>query len=129
MYVSPHGSAVVQKQIDSQSAAVRLSFLTRIRYLANTPRRSWVAPEAKKLRGFKEIYEIRFLADKHQFRPLGFFGPEVNEFTILIWASKKEKIYEPADAIPTADGRRKQIVGEEANCVPLQINGREFPFA
>ena len=127
VYISPHGSHVVQKQIDSQSSVVCVSFDTRLRFLANTPRRAWVSPEAKRLHGVEDIYEIRFKAEKHQFRPLGFFGPNASEFTILIWTAKKEKIYEPANAIEAADARRKQIISGKARCVPLKIDGEEFP--
>jgi hypothetical protein len=118
----------VQKQIDNQSAAVTQSFKTRIRYLTNTPRNAWVSPEAKRLKGFKDIYEIRFFSDRQQFRPLGFFCPNCDDFTILIWAAKKGAIYDPAQAIETSDSRRKKILSGEGCCMPLKILGEKFPF-
>ena len=129
VYVSPTGSKAVQQQIDNLSPGAEQTFGVRIRYLANTPKREWKRPHAAKLKGVKEIYEIRFKADKVEMRPLGFFGPGEKEFTVLIWAEKKENVYDPPNAIKTAESRRKEIIEHRANCLPLQILGEEVSFA
>jgi len=94
-----------------------------------SPKIDWHEPFAKKLQDVKDIYEIRFKAEKVQHRPLGCFGPGTNEFTVLIWASKKQNIYDPSGAINTADNRRKEIAGGQASCAPLTVDGEEFPPA
>jgi hypothetical protein len=129
VYVSPSGSNGLQQQIDKLSPEIEQSFKVRIRYLSNTPKQDWKRPHAAKLQGVEEIYEIRFKANRVEMRPLGFFGPQENEFTILIWAAKKEDIYEPPNAIKTAESRRKEIIRQQASCLPLQIDGEEFPVA
>lgn len=128
-YVSPTGRNDVQKRIDALRSAVLVHFKARLRYLANTPKIDWHEPFAKKLQDVTHIYEIRFKAEKVQYRPLGCFGPGANEFTVLIWASKKQNIYDPSGAIKTADTRRKEIAGGQASCTPLTIDGEEFPPA
>lgn len=125
-YVSATGRRDVQKQIDALGPAVLEHFLARVRYLANTSKVDWHEPQAKKLSGIEEIYEIRFKS-AIQYRPLGFFGPRPEEFTILVWASKKGSVWNPAEAIETAAQRRKAILKREASCTSLQIDGEDFP--
>lgn len=129
VYVSSAGSNALQKLINEADPAVAQYFKTRIRYLANTPKPDWKKPHARKLKGVKDLYEIRFEANHIQHRPLGFFGPGKKEFTILIWATHKQNIYEPAEAIKTADNRRGHIQNGTASCLPLKIDGEEFPCA
>lgn len=104
-----------------------MPFSAAIRYLANTPKIDWQEPKAKKLKGVKDIYEIRFKAEKKQYRPLGFFGPGKDEFTITVWATHKQDIYDPDDAIETASQRRDDVIETRANTSPLTIDGEEFP--
>ncbi|WP_313035661.1 type II toxin-antitoxin system RelE/ParE family toxin [Massilia alkalitolerans] len=126
-YVSPTGRAEVQDEIDALEVEVSIGFQVRIRYLATTPKNDWKKPHARKLQGVKDVYEIRFKANGVEFRPLGYFGPNEGEFTILIWAYKKQDIYDPANAIKSADKRRKQIVEGKGECTDLQIDGVNFP--
>lgn len=125
-FVSQTGRSDVQKQIDALSPVVLQHFSTRVRYLANTPKVDWHEPEAKKLQGVEYIYEIRFKS-AIQYRPLGFFGPNSNEFTIVIWASKKGSVWTPSGAIETAQRRRKEVIEGTASCADLQIDGENFP--
>lgn len=127
-YVSSSGRRDVQRDIDGASPSVIQHFSSRIRYLANTPKVDWHEPQAKKLSGAEEIYEIRFKC-AIQYRPLGFFGPGADEFTILVWASKKGSVWTPAQAIATAVDRRKKILKGDASCDALEIDGEEFPPA
>jgi hypothetical protein len=127
VFVSPTGSTALQKTIDAQDTTVIQQLKVRIRYLANTPKSDWKKPQAQKLKGVKDIYEIRFSANGVQYRPFGFFGPGPKEFTILVWATHKQDIYDPNDAINSAGSRRKSIEDGHAHCVPLKIDGEEFP--
>lgn len=126
IYVSPSGRTA-QKEVDEQDAVVVINFKTRLRYLANTPKADWKKPHARKLKGVKDLYEIRFEANNVQHRPLGFFGLGAKEFTILIWATHKQDIYDPSEAIETAEKRRALIEKGEASCLLLKINGKHFP--
>ena len=127
VYVSQNGRKDVQSAINDLDQAIKISFKTRVRYLANTKKIDWHEPDAKKLKGVQDIYEIRFKANQVQFRPLGFFGPGEQEFTILIWASKKGDVWSPAEAISTAETRRGNILNALASCSTLEIDGEDFP--
>lgn len=126
-FVSENGRNDTQKELDSARSAIIEHFAARLRHLANTPKIDWHEPHAKKLQGVQDIYEIRFKAQGRQFRPLGFFGPGAGDFTVVVWAGKKQQVYRPADAINTAAERRSFILEGRATAVPLQIDGEEFP--
>jgi hypothetical protein len=126
-YVSPTGRNDVQKQVDKARDEIVEHFKARLRYLANTPKIDWHEPQAKKLSGVDDIYEIRFQAEKRQHRPLGFFGPGQSEFTILVWSEKKQGRYQPTDAIETAAKRRGQLLARTAQVAALTIDGEKFP--
>ena len=60
---------------------------------------------------FKEsIYEIRFKYKQIQYRPLGFFGPNANDFTFLVPATEQGDKFKPKDAIKMAEERRINIL-------------------
>lgn len=75
--------------------------------LAATPRASWGMPDFKPLGA--GIFELRFKSGGKQYRPLGYDGPDRNQFTILIGAYKKMQRWTPTDARNTAVKRRKEI--------------------
>ncbi|MFZ5453623.1 MAG: type II toxin-antitoxin system RelE/ParE family toxin [Thermodesulfobacteriota bacterium] len=72
--------------------------------------RSWRnIPYIKKLKDCDDIYEIIITINNIQYRPLGCYGPEKNEFTLLVGASKKGRVWSPKDAISTAMKMAKLI--------------------
>ena len=54
--------------------------------------------------------EIRSDYGNVEYRPLGCNGPDPDQFTILIGAFKKGKVWTPADARKTALKRRKELI-------------------
>ena len=89
------------------AASARLDAL--ISYLEVTEH--WRRPEFDALHGkkYRGIAELRFKADKIQYRPLGCHGPERRQFTLLIGCEKKGPIYRPASARETAVARRQDL--------------------
>ncbi|MGA7579060.1 MAG: type II toxin-antitoxin system RelE/ParE family toxin [Desulfobaccales bacterium] len=74
---------------------------TILAYLAG--QRSWRnIPYIKKLTDCDDIYELIITCDNIQYRPLGCYGPGENEFTLLVGATKKGRIWDPKDAKNTA---------------------------
>ena len=128
IFVSETGSDALQQYIDGLDPAVIQKFKTRVRYLKNTPVPDWKKADVKKLKDFA-ILEIKLDANKKEHRPLGYFGPGKSEFTILEWATHKQDIYDPHNAIKTANARRTLVENGSASCVPLKIDGEEFPSA
>jgi len=87
---------------------VRLRIGTILAYLE--AQRSWRnIPYVKKIRGCDDVYELIFKINNIQYRPLGCYGPGKGEFTLLVGATKKGKIWVPTDAITTAEKMAKLI--------------------
>lgn len=79
----------------------------RFNYLSVT--QIWEPHYAKKLKGYDDLFEIRIRHEKVQFRPLGWFGPFPNQFTLLIGAVEKDWDFEPRNAPAIAMNRRQAI--------------------
>lgn len=114
-YVSESGRNQISEWYNAQSSAVQATFDMAMSYLVDQPRDGWVDPSAKRLAGggCKGLTEIRFKAEKTQIRPLGFFGPEANEFTILFNAIEKGGDFVPKDSCKQASKRRKYVESDK----------------
>lgn len=110
-FVSATGEEAISDWYEAQSAKVQAKFDARLRVLRDMTPQEWKDPYTKPLSGdCAGLLEIRFLADKVQHRPLGFFGPSRMEFTIVLLAIEKNDRLIPPDACKTALWRRDQIL-------------------
>lgn len=107
-YVSPAGVNHIFKWYEDLSPAARVKFDDQLDMLAKM--QTWQMPEYRPLRGapFKGLSEIRFKADKRQYRVIGFFKRNCNEYVLLIGCFHKEG-YEPPNALQTAIQRKIDI--------------------
>ena len=111
-YVSRRGKNEIQQIYDEGTDDLQAELMVEIEYLAARSRSDWIRPHAAKLKnckGFKDFFEIRLFADKVQQRPIGYFGPDEIDFTILLWAIEKGNKLCPADWCGIANRRRVQI--------------------
>jgi hypothetical protein len=127
-YTKPSGRDVIEDWYLKQSATVRAEFDETIRDLAQRPRSGWARPTFDLLHGkpYKGLGEVRFSADRVEWRPLGFFGPHAAQFTLLIGASKKGKIWSPHDARETAARRMAYVMNDPigaSHVCPLWSDG------
>lgn len=127
VYVTADHKPKVQSEINRFDDYGSEDFRGAINHLKDAPRNEWKRPHARKLRGGHDIYEIRFKSNRVQTRALGFFGPEEGQFTITAIAAKKQNVYDPPNAIETAESRRKAILNGTAFVANLQIFGEDFP--
>lgn len=116
----------VQSKYDDSTASMKANFMVAVEYLQEQPRDFWTRPKAAKLtrvgKGeFRDYFEIRFKSEGVQQRPIGYFGPSDNQFTILIWAIEKGSNFVPADWRKTADKRRNAIEGKIDDAKPLEL--------
>jgi hypothetical protein len=73
--------------------------------------RNWPPQYVSALVDWDDIYEIRVVANGVQYRPLGCYGPERREFTLLIGAVEKGGKL-PRAALEAAVQRRKIILSD-----------------
>lgn|GEM_PF-1842310 len=125
-YTQAGGRSDVQETYDSGSAERRAELDVALEYLKCRDRGEWRRPKAAKLsktQGYRDYFEIRFMADQVQQRPIGYFGPESGVFTILLWATEKGGTLRPADWYDKAERRRARIESGTDQSIPLQQHG------
>jgi hypothetical protein len=83
-------------------------------FLRDNPNNLWPSEWFKPLTGYDGIFEIRYKIRNILYRPLGFFGPNKEEFTFLVPAREQGNILIPRDAPALAVERRKMIERGEA---------------
>ncbi len=66
-----------------------------------------------RMRGYDELSEIRLKSDGIQIRLVGCFKPGFR-YILLIGCTHKQQIYDPKDALKTAERRKRQIDRGEA---------------
>ena len=70
-------------------------------------REGWTRPYYDTLRD--GVGEVRFKVNGINYRALGFFGPNRNDFTFLLFATKTDR-FDPVNAIDIAVERRLQVI-------------------
>lgn len=96
----------------------RAKFYERLNGFKDQPQHLWNGKRSKQLVGYPGLLEIRFLVANIQYRPIGFFGPNRNDFTFLIWATEQGDEFVPKTAPDTAAERRGIILQNSARaCV------------
>lgn len=113
-YKSFGGRGVITKWVKkSIEIDAKDEFHDLLNYLRNVERDLWTRPEYAPFD--PEISELRWDNDgKLQHRVFGFFLLEAKQYVMLVGATKKGKIYTPADAIQTARDRRKDVLKDKS---------------
>lgn len=112
-YRTVSGDDVIDQWYQGLSVKSRARVLTRLLYIGDQPREGWKRPHFDLLSGdCSGLGEIRFKIDRTQFRLVGFFGPEREEFTIVTVAVEKDSEFEPKNACKIAQRRKKEILEE-----------------
>jgi hypothetical protein len=117
------GGDVVSRWYDSHfnDRLARAALDTRMIYLRQQRREGWTRPYYDLLRD--GIGEVRFKAGRVHHRALGFFGPNRNEFTFCMFATKTNE-FDPRNAIKTAIGLKEMIEGNPARAIKLKRWGQ-----
>src|SRR5258708_4835982 len=97
-YLSESDDNEIRIWLDSLSKKARIKIDTRIRYLENVQYFHREPQYIKRLTGYEGIYEIRIVFAGDQYRPLGCYGPDQAEFTLLIGAFEIGDRFTPKDA-------------------------------
>lgn len=114
-FKTDRGENAVKNWVEEQPKKAQAAIKVRLRYLAT--QQIWDRPHVKKLKGSKHIFEIRVTSIKVQYRPLGFYGPNQKEFTLLIGAIEKDSEFKPKTAIKTAESRRELILKDDSYAI------------
>jgi len=88
---------------------VRGKFKGRLSAMELTHQAQWPNPWTTKLKGYKEVYELRFEVWNVQYRPLFFFGIGRAEITFVLPAIEVSDEFDPRDAPDQAERLIKDI--------------------
>lgn len=120
-YINSQGHDEVDEFFSPKSRKrAKAKLIERVMALQMQPSQNWSAGgRAKTLSGeCQGLVEIRFLADRIQYRPVGFFGPSDKEFTILVCAIEKGNQFVPKDVCSIAQRRKIEVIrNQENSCV------------
>ncbi|MFM0115657.1 hypothetical protein [Paraburkholderia nemoris] len=120
-YVNQAGKCDVREGYERGTDDLQAAFDVQMEFLCEQPRHGWTRPKAAKLtvnKGFRDYFEVRIFADRVQQRPIGYFGPNNNDFTLLLWAIEKGDKLIPSGWHSKADSRRDAISNGTASAVP-----------
>jgi len=110
----------LDKDVDiGQRKGVETAIKTTLRFLRFSRRDLWKEPHFKWLSG--GVGEVRSDFGNVEYRPLGCNGPGPTEFTILIGAFKKGRVWTPQDARKTAAGLKKDLEAEPQRGMQYEI--------
>lgn len=127
-YVAPSGKNEVQARYSSGTDDLKAGLEVELDYLRVRERSEWRRPHAAKMSKcleFRDFFEIRFFSERLQQRPIGYFGPKNNEFTLLLWAVEKGGKFLPENWCSKANDRRNQIINGDAKVAELKLDGEE----
>lgn len=113
-YRSATGRNDVSAEYEGGTDELQAGLDVALNYLVHLPRMKWSNPRTHAARLSKQdwpdFYEIRFFANRTQQRPIGFFGPDENVFTIVMWCTEKGGKIIPTTWFKTAFTRRQEIL-------------------
>jgi len=66
--------------------------------------------------GWPKLLELRIVSNGVQYRPLGFYGPERGQFTLVVGGIEKGRI--PKRLLEVGDERRKIVMADARRIVP-----------
>jgi hypothetical protein len=106
------GRDLFDRDYSRQLVEVRAEFRAVLNgLLAQEDITGWCRPNGfDRLTGkYRELGKLRFKVANVQHRPLGFFGPERKNFTLLIWATERDGKFNPPNLRETALQRMAHV--------------------
>ena len=110
-FVTSGDRGVITEWYDGLDIEAQEDFHARLERLANLQRHLWKRPLYASIKD--GIGEIIFKANRIQYRPLGWFGPQQGQFTLLFPAEERNGRFVPDDAVKHATQRRTIILSDE----------------
>lgn len=106
--------AIFEKEYREQTAQTRMEFRATLNALRDRETRAdWCRPDFDMLsKKYRDLGKLRFKASDVQHRPLGFFGPSSGMFTLLVWATERDREYAPPGIRDTALERMELVIAD-----------------
>lgn len=112
-FLSENGRDIFKEWYEQLPMGAQAKFDTILEYLRDTPHARWPTTVVLALTEAEGIFEIRFKIRNVLYRPLGCFGPDRGEFTLLVPAREHGNRFEPRNAIALAEARRMIVLKDK----------------
>ena len=119
-FLDGRGVNLIREWLDSSDVPEKASAKIDARILYMQAVRLWPEQYVSSLVGWPELVELRVVSAGSQYRPIGFYGPDRGEFTIVLGAIEKGKL--PKRVLQAADDNRKIVLADRSRI-------REHEFA
>lgn len=117
-YVSPAGNNKISEWYSGLSVGERADADEFIKNMRRT--KDWRMPAYRpRLKGHGGLGELRWFSQNKQHRLVGYL--KGGTFFALIGCTHKQNIYDPADALSTADRRKSDVEGGRVKVVPYDL--------
>jgi hypothetical protein len=101
-----------------QPVRARAKFRAILDVLRDQPIEGWCRENGfdlltgKKYRRYRGLGKLRINTSDAAHRPLGFFGPSLRCFTLLVWATERDGEFAPPNALETALMRMQRVLAD-----------------
>ena len=100
------GVNTIRQWLDGLPAKAAAKINTRLLYMMAVS--IWPEQYVSSFVGYPELVELRIVHAGVQYRPIGFYGPERREFTLVLGTVEKGSI--PQRILETANANRKLVL-------------------
>jgi hypothetical protein len=107
-FLDGRGKNLIREWLDGLPDKASAKIDARILYMRAIP--VWPEQYVSSLTDWPKLVELRVGSAGSQYRPIGFYGPERHEFTIVLGAIEKGKL--PARVLKAADDNRKIVLAD-----------------
>ena len=105
-FLDGRGVNLIRQWLDALPDKARAKINTRILFMRAIP--AWPEQYVSAIKGWPELVELRVVSAGSQYRPLGFYGPQRHQFTLVLGAIEKGKL--PSRVLEAADENRKIVL-------------------
>jgi hypothetical protein len=105
-FLDGRGVNVISRWIDALPPKARAKIDTRLLFMR--AKAVWPEPWVSALTGWPELIELRIGSFGNAYRPIGFYGPQRREFTIVLGATEKGKLLKRV--LEVANANRKIVL-------------------
>src|SRR6266404_640307 len=105
-FCDARGVNLIRGWLDGLPPKASAKIDARILFMMAVP--VWPEQYVSSLTGWPGLLELRVVLDGIQYRPLGFYGPERHEFTLVLGSREKGKL--PDRILEVAYGNRQTVL-------------------
>ena len=107
-FLDTRGVNLIRQWLDSLPRKASAKIDTRLLFMRAIP--IWPEQYVSAITGWPCLVEFRVVWSGNQYRPLGFYGPERRDFTVVLGAVEKGEI--PSRILETADDNRRIVLAD-----------------